>query len=93
VHRTDHGLSVQITQIHRLVWVFRLKLVGYVVFLITSKVSDVRRRGATTEAYGPNGEEGSLARLWREGNPPEADNRSRTCPCQSRDDASMVDQG
>jgi hypothetical protein len=30
----------------------RLKLVGYVAFLITSKVLDVRRRGATTEAYG-----------------------------------------
>jgi hypothetical protein len=27
-------------------------IVGYVVFLITSKVLDVRRRGATTEAYG-----------------------------------------
>jgi hypothetical protein len=29
-----------------------VKLVGYIVFLITSKVLDVRRRGATTEAYG-----------------------------------------
>jgi hypothetical protein len=37
-------------------------------------------------------EEGSLARLWREGNPPEADERSRTCPCESRDDALVVDQ-
>ncbi len=27
-------------------------MVGYVVFLIASKVLDVRRRGATTEAYG-----------------------------------------
>jgi hypothetical protein len=39
-------------KIHRLIWVLRLKLVGYVAFLITSKVLDVRRRGATTEAYG-----------------------------------------
>jgi hypothetical protein len=29
-----------------------VKLVGYIVFLITSKVLDVKRRGATTEAYG-----------------------------------------
>ena len=35
-----------------LIWVLRLKSVGYVAFLITSKVLDVRRRGATTEAYG-----------------------------------------
>jgi hypothetical protein len=35
-----------------MIWVLRLKLVGYVAFLITSKVLDVRRRGATTEAYG-----------------------------------------
>jgi hypothetical protein len=27
-------------------------IVGYVAFLIASKVLDVRRRGATTEAYG-----------------------------------------
>jgi hypothetical protein len=33
-------------QIHRIIWVLRLKLVGYVAFLITSKVLDVRRRGA-----------------------------------------------
>jgi hypothetical protein len=30
----------------------RLKSAGYGVFLITSKVLDARRRGATTEAYG-----------------------------------------
>jgi hypothetical protein len=30
----------------------RTEIVGYVAFLITSKVLDVRRRGATTEAYG-----------------------------------------
>jgi hypothetical protein len=29
-----------------------LKLAGYTVLLITSKVLDARRRGATTEAYG-----------------------------------------
>jgi hypothetical protein len=40
------------TQIHRLIWELGLKLVAYVAFLITSKVLDVRRRGATTEAYG-----------------------------------------
>ena len=40
------------SQIHRLIWVLRLKLVGYAAFLITSKGLDVRRRGATTEAYG-----------------------------------------
>jgi hypothetical protein len=39
------------SQIHRLIWVLRLKLVGYVAFLITSKVLDVRRRNA----YGPEG--------------------------------------
>jgi hypothetical protein len=33
------------------IWVLRLKLISYVAFLITSKVLDVRRRGATTEAY------------------------------------------
>jgi hypothetical protein len=38
--------------IQRLIRVLRLKLVGNVAFLITSKVLDVRRRGATTEAYG-----------------------------------------
>ena len=41
-----------LSQIHRLISVLRLKLVGYVAFLITSKALDVRRRGATTEAYG-----------------------------------------
>jgi len=30
----------------------RLKSAGYEVFLVTSKVLDARRRGATTEAYG-----------------------------------------
>ena len=34
--------------------------------------------------------ERSLARLWREGNPPEADERLRTCPRGSRDDALVV---
>jgi hypothetical protein len=29
----------------------KTEIVGYVAFLITSKVLDVRRRGATTEAY------------------------------------------
>jgi hypothetical protein len=35
-----------------LIWVLRLKLEGLGAFLITRKVLDVRRRGATTEAYG-----------------------------------------
>jgi hypothetical protein len=30
----------------------RTEIVGYVAFLIASKVLDVRRRGATTEAHG-----------------------------------------
>ena len=38
-------------QIHRLIWTIKLKLVDYLAFLIISKVLDVRRRGATTEAY------------------------------------------
>jgi hypothetical protein len=40
------------SQIHLLISVLILELVGYVAFLITSKVLDVRRRGAMTEAYG-----------------------------------------
>jgi hypothetical protein len=40
------------SQIHRLIWGLRLKLDSYLAFLITSKVLDVRRQGATTEAYG-----------------------------------------
>lgn len=36
------------------------------------------------------GEERSLARLWWEGNPPEEDERRRTCPCEIRDDAMIV---
>jgi hypothetical protein len=31
---------------------FRNEILGYVAFLITSRVLDVRRRGAMTEAYG-----------------------------------------
>jgi hypothetical protein len=40
------------TKIHRLIFVSRVKSGGYGAFLITSKVLDARRRGATTEAYG-----------------------------------------
>jgi len=40
------------TQIHRLIYMSLLETVGFVGFLITSKVLDARRRGATTEAYG-----------------------------------------
>ena len=54
---------------------------GFKKSLITSKVSDARRRGATTEAYEAirRKEERALARLRREGN--------------AADDALMVDQG
>jgi hypothetical protein len=38
-------------QIHRLIHVSLLESVGNVSFLITSKILDVRRRGATSEAY------------------------------------------
>ena len=65
----------------------RLKLVGYLAFLITSKILDVRRRGATSEAYGAirRKEERSLARLGG-----KAIRRRRT---STADDALMVDQG
>jgi hypothetical protein len=36
----------------RLIWISGPKSAGYGAFLITSKVLDARRRGATTEAYG-----------------------------------------
>jgi hypothetical protein len=39
-------------KIHRLIQVSKMKSAGYGTFLITSKVLDARRRGATTEAYG-----------------------------------------
>jgi hypothetical protein len=39
-------------QNHLQIWVLKVKLLGYVAFLITSKVLNVRRRGATIEAYG-----------------------------------------
>jgi hypothetical protein len=72
------GIFFGLSQIHRLIWELRLKLVAHAALLITSKVLDVRRRGATTEAYGlkRRKEERSLARLWRESNPPEADKHS-----------------
>jgi len=37
-----------------------MKSAGYVIFLITSKVLDARRRGATTEAYGAIGQGGAI---------------------------------
>jgi len=40
------------TQIHQANFAIRTEISGYGVFLITSKVLDARRRGATTEAYG-----------------------------------------
>jgi len=39
-------------KIHRLIQVSKMKSAGYGILLITSKVLDARRRGATTEAYG-----------------------------------------
>ena len=52
--RATHIKSIGIVnfQIHRQFYVSTLKSADYAVFLITSKVLDVRRRGATTEAYG-----------------------------------------
>jgi hypothetical protein len=38
-------------QIRRLICPRRLKFLAHLAFLITSKVLDVRRRGATIEAY------------------------------------------
>jgi hypothetical protein len=40
------------SQIHRQIRVSLLKSEGFGGFLITSKVLDARRQGATTEAYG-----------------------------------------
>jgi hypothetical protein len=40
-----------IPQIHRLIQDSFSKSAGVATFLITSKASDARRRGATTEAY------------------------------------------
>ena len=59
-----------------------MKLAVYGVFLITSKVLDARRRGATTEAYGAIGRKPAPAKAGEgviEGN--------------AADDALMVDQG
>jgi hypothetical protein len=55
--------SRQMSKIDRLIQVSKLKSAGYEVFLITRKVLDARRRGATTEAYGAirRKEEGSKA--------------------------------
>ena len=66
------------TQIHRLFQVYYSTSIDYVTSLTTNKALDARRREATTEAYGAIGrkEERSLARLGRDGNPPEADKRS-----------------
>jgi hypothetical protein len=38
-------------QIRRVICPRRLEFLAHLAFLITSKVLDVRRRGATTEAY------------------------------------------
>ena len=46
VDTLDAILHSDHSQIHGLIWVLRLKLIDYVAFLITSKVLDVRRRGA-----------------------------------------------
>jgi hypothetical protein len=55
--------------------VSRLKSVAYGVFLITSKVLDARRRGATTEPYGQYA--ASLSRASRSN---ERSDRRQRCP-------------
>ncbi len=78
------------TQIHRLILEPLMGSAGLRRFLITSKASDARRRGATTEAYEPirrkpveslkvEREERALVCLRREGN--------------AADDALLVNQG
>jgi len=42
----------RVTQIHRLIQLSGLKPAAYGPFLITIKVLDANRRGATTEPYG-----------------------------------------
>jgi hypothetical protein len=75
--------------------------VGYAAFLITSKVLDVRRRGATTEAYGvirrkpapakpAPAKAGGGGRSDRRQRGPSALLRARTC--RMADDTLMADQ-
>jgi hypothetical protein len=45
------GRVQEVSQIHRLIYVLIMISGCFEVFLITSKVLDARRRGATTEAY------------------------------------------
>jgi len=59
-----------------------MKLVGYIALLITSKVLDVRRRGARTEAYGE---------IRRKPAPAQAGGGA--IEGNAADDALMVDQG
>ena len=63
------------SQIHLLILKPLMASVGLGRFLITSKASDARRQGATTEVYEPirRKEERALARLWREGNAADDD--------------------
>ena len=73
------------TKIHRLIKASRLKSPGYGVFLITSKVLDARRRGATTEVYGGS----NTPQACRE---PQGRTRG-AIEGNAADDALMVDQG
>jgi hypothetical protein len=58
------GKAARGAKIHRLIWALRLILVGYAAFLITSKVLEVRRRGATIEAYGVIRRKLAPAKAW-----------------------------
>ena len=63
--------------------------IDFGITLYTIKMLDVRRRGATTEAYENNTSQGGAT----EGNPPEADKRSSLDPALRGDVNLMVDQG
>ena len=62
---------IQSTQMHRPIWLSGVKSAASGVYLITSKVLDARRRGATTEAYGA---------IRRRGPTPRKEERSKATP-------------
>jgi len=68
----------------------RLKIGGYVAFLITGKGLDVRRRGATTEAYGAIRRKPAPAKA---GGGAIEGNAAPKIPSWRGDDALMADQG
>ena len=69
-------------KIHRLILVSKRNPAGYGEFLITSKVLDARRRGATTEPYGA---------IRRKHAPAQA--REGASEDNGADDALLVNQG